>query len=109
VIRRLAGATVVLCGALWAPAALAQQPQAPQLLSVIGDIDATPATFYGRSQRSLDRIGKKLTAWNKDQQHGASLARIRAQMAAVCAKLPSGDPARTTCDEVLSTRKDMKA
>ena len=78
-------------------------------LSVIGDIGATPATFYGRSQRSLDRIGKKLTAWNKDQQHGASLARIRAQMAAVCAKLPSGDPARTTCDEVLSTRKGIKA
>ena len=79
------------------------------VLSVIGDIEATPATFYGRSQRSLDRIGKKLVAWNKDQQHGASLTRIRAQMAAVCAKLPSGDPARTSCDQVLGGRKDMKA
>jgi len=78
-------------------------------LSVIGDIDATPATFYGRSQRSLDRIGRKLAAWNKDQQHGASFVRIRAQMAAVCAKLPVADPARTTCDQVLGTRKGIKA
>jgi thiol-disulfide isomerase/thioredoxin len=78
-------------------------------LSVIGDIDATPATFYGRSQRSLDRIGKKLVVWNKDQQHAASLALIRAQMAAVCAKLPSDDPARATCEQVLGTRKGIKA
>jgi len=77
--------------------------------SVIGEIDATPATFYGRSQRSLDRIGKKLATWNKDQQHGASLARIRAQMGAVCAKLPSDDPARATCDQVLGAHKGLKA
>ena len=77
--------------------------------SVIGEIDASPATFYGRSQRSLDRIGKKLATWNKDQQHGASLASIRAQMGAVCAKLPSDDPARATCDQVLGARKGLKA
>ena len=77
--------------------------------SVIGDIDASPATFYGRSQRSLDRIANKLVAWNKDQQHGASLARIRAQMATVCAKLPESDPSRATCDRVLGTRKGTKA
>ena len=65
-------------------------------------------TSIGLTQ-GLDRIGKKLVAWNKDQQHGASLTRIRAQMAAVCAKLPSGDPARTSCDQVLGGRKDMKA
>jgi len=78
-------------------------------LNVIGDIDAIPATFYGRSQRSLDRIAKKLVAWNKDQQHGASLARIRAQMAAVCAKLPEDNPSRATCDQLLGTRKGVKA
>jgi len=77
--------------------------------SVIGDIDASPATFYGRSQRSLDRIANKLVAWNKDQQHGPPLARIRAQMATVCAKLPESDPSRATCDRVLGTRKGTKA
>ena len=50
-------------------------------------------------------MGKKLTAWNKDNKHGDSLQRIRAQMTAVCAKLPAADPARAACDGALQPAK----
>jgi len=78
-------------------------------LKVIGDLDPTPDTFYERNRRSLERIGKKLAAWNKDSQHDDSLKRIRAKMASVCAKLPSSDPARTTCASVLRPASGAKA
>jgi thiol-disulfide isomerase/thioredoxin len=72
---------------------------------VIGELDARPDTFFGRNQRALDRIGRKLTAWNTDKQHNDSLQRIRAQMAGVCGKLPAGDPARGVCDNALRPAK----
>jgi len=53
----------------------------------------------------LERMGKELAAWNKDQRHEASVKRIRAELAGVCAKLPQADPARATCDGALSPRK----
>jgi len=68
---------------------------------VIGELDARPDTFFGRNQKSLERVGKKLAAWNKGNQHGDSLQRIRAQMAGICAKLPAADPARAACDSAL--------
>ena len=68
---------------------------------VISELDARPDTFFGRNQKSLERVGKKLAAWNKGNQHGDSLQRIRAQMAGVCAELPAADPARAACDSAL--------
>jgi len=41
----------------------------------------------------------------KDKRHEASLNRIRAEMATVCAKLPAGDPARATCNGALRPAK----
>ena len=72
---------------------------------VIGELEATPETFYDRNQRALERMGKELAAWNKNRKHDASLQRIRAQMASVCAKLPATDPARATCDGALRPAK----
>jgi len=72
---------------------------------VIGELEATPETFYDRNQRALERMGKDLAVWNKNRQHDASLQRIRAQMANVCAKLPAADPARTSCDGALRPAK----
>jgi thiol-disulfide isomerase/thioredoxin len=69
--------------------------------NVIGELDATADTFYGRNQRALDRMSKKLGAWDNDQQRDESLKRMRAQMTSVCSKLPAGDPARGTCDNLL--------
>jgi hypothetical protein len=68
---------------------------------VIGELEVKPDTFFGRNQKSLERIGKRLTAWNKDNKHGDSLQRIHAQMAEVCARLPAGDRARVECGSTL--------
>ena len=68
---------------------------------VIGELDAKPDTFFGRNQKSLERMGKRLAAWNKGNAHGESMQRIQAQMAGVCAKLPAADPARAACSGAL--------
>ena len=77
--------------------------------SVIGELDPTPDTFYERNRRGLERMGGKLAAWNAQRRHEAAMARIRAQMAAVCAKLPAADPARATCDGVMRSAKGASA
>jgi hypothetical protein len=69
--------------------------------SVIGELDPVPDTFYERNLRGLDRMGAKLSAWGKEPAQAAALARIRAQMSGVCAKLPAGDPARVKCSSAL--------
>jgi thiol-disulfide isomerase/thioredoxin len=68
---------------------------------VIGELDAKPDTFFERNQKSLERMGKKLTAWNKGNLHREELQRILAQMGGVCGKLPAADSARAVCDGVL--------
>jgi thiol-disulfide isomerase/thioredoxin len=72
--------------------------------SVIGELEPEPDTFYGRNQRALEKMSRKLAAWEKEQrgaQRDASLKRLRTQMAGVCARLPAADPARPNCDAVL--------
>jgi len=68
---------------------------------VIGELEATPETFYERNQRALERVGKNLAKWNKGNAHADAVRRLTADMAGVCAKVPAGDPARATCDRVL--------
>jgi hypothetical protein len=70
-------------------------------LSVIGELDPAPDTFYERNRRALERMGEKLTEWNKHRLHDESLKRIRTAMTGVCTKLPPSDPSRTTCNSVL--------
>ena len=41
---------------------------------VIGELDAKPDTFFGRNQKSLERMGRKLAAWNKGNLHAAELS-----------------------------------
>jgi thioredoxin-related protein len=72
---------------------------------VIGELEATPETFYERNRRVLERMGKELAGWNKDKRHDASVKRIRAELATVCAKLPAADPARATCEGALTVKK----
>ena len=64
--------------------------------NVIGELDATTDTFYGRNQRALDRMSKKLAAWDKDQQHDASLKRMRA-LTGVCGCPRAAAGLATTC------------
>ena len=68
---------------------------------VIGELEPVPDTFYERNQRALERVGKNLAKWNKDNAHAQAMQRLRAEMAGVCTKVPATDPARATCDRVL--------
>jgi thioredoxin-related protein len=68
---------------------------------VIGELEPSPDTFYERNQRALERVGKNLAKWNKNNAHSAAIGRLRAEMAGVCAKLPATDPARATCERTL--------
>jgi len=76
---------------------------------VLGELEPVPDTFYDRNRRALERIGKKLAAWNKGGSHNGALQRLRAQMSAVCAKLPAADPARAACDGALRPGKSAAA
>ncbi len=101
-------ATRLQWGASYVSALVELAPQDAQRIEaaashVIGELDAKPDTFFGRNQKSLERMGKKLAAWNKGNAHGDALQRIRAQMAGVCAKLPAADPARAACGGALQS------
>ncbi len=69
---------------------------------VIGELQPEPDSFYDRNRHSLERLGKKLKAWNRSRQHDATLQRLHVQMNGICAKLPAQDPSRTTCRSILS-------
>jgi hypothetical protein len=78
-------------------------------LQVIAELEPVPDTFYDRNRRSLEKMAKKLVAWNKGNSHAASVRRIRAELTGVCAKLPGGDPARAACDSVWNPPKAGRA
>ena len=78
-------------------------------IQVIGELEPVPDTFYDRNRRSLEKMAKKLLAWNKTHPHADTLRRVRTQLASVCAKLPGGDPARAACDGVWNPPKAGRA
>ncbi len=73
--------------------------------SVLGELTPSPDSFAGRNRSVLDRLGAKLVEWNKDGRNDAAVGRLRAQLAAICDKLPAGAPERASCGEALAPRK----
>jgi hypothetical protein len=61
-------------------------------IQVIDELEPDPDTFYDRNRRSLEKMAKKLLAWNKGNAHAEALRHIRAQLAGVCSRLPACDP-----------------
>ncbi|HET7867420.1 MAG TPA: thioredoxin family protein [Burkholderiaceae bacterium] len=70
--------------------------------TVLGELAATPDAFYERNARSVQRIGKKLMAWNAQGKYQAPLQRLARRLAPVCAQLPAGDAQRSACDGVFA-------
>ncbi|MFA6310819.1 MAG: thioredoxin fold domain-containing protein [Sterolibacterium sp.] len=68
---------------------------------VLGELKATPETFYERNLRSLERVAKSLKDWNREEAHVAALRRLQAQLTGICRKLPAADPARSACDNLI--------
>lgn len=70
--------------------------------TVLGELAATPDAFYERNARSVQRIGKKLVAWNAQGRYRVPLARLARRLVPVCAQLPAGDAQRSACDGVFA-------
>ncbi len=62
------------------------------------------ASFHERSARSLQRIGVKLAAWNKDGKHAATIKRLQSQLTGTCAKVPAADGQRAICEGLLKAK-----
>jgi len=69
---------------------------------VFQELGGTQNAFYERNRAVLERLGQKLAAWNNGGSHQAALGRLRGQLDGVCAKLPTADDQRTTCQGLLS-------
>ncbi|MFM2398747.1 MAG: hypothetical protein RL341_904 [Pseudomonadota bacterium] len=100
-------ATRIQWGASYVGILVEQTPQdaariEKAVASIFAELEPVPETFYERNQRSLERIAKRLTAWNKDGAHKAVVERLHAQLGGVCAKLPAADASRAACDGVFS-------
>ena len=67
---------------------------------LIDDAARAPDAFHERSARSMQRVGAKLGRW----EHAAKpqvVARLKTKLDAVCAALPAGDAARSSCERLL--------
>jgi thioredoxin-like negative regulator of GroEL len=62
-----------------------------------------PDAFYERSARSLQKVGARLQTWNKGGAHRASMARLEAKLASLCAAPSHSDAERATCRSLLGT------
>jgi thioredoxin-related protein len=69
-------------------------------LAVIAEVAADDA-FFGRNRATLTRISTRLAKWSAEGKHDEALARLRAQVAPVCTKLPAGDADRKACDALF--------
>jgi hypothetical protein len=61
--------------------------------------------FFERSARSLQRMGNKLVAWNKDGKQAPSIKRLKAKLDGVCSKVPAADGQKAACEAVLKGSK----
>ncbi|MET0517373.1 MAG: thioredoxin fold domain-containing protein [Burkholderiaceae bacterium] len=59
--------------------------------------------FYERSARSLQKVGVKLASWNAGGQNAEALARLKVQLAGVCAQVDAADKQRATCEALIPT------
>jgi thioredoxin-related protein len=60
-----------------------------------------PDAFQQRSERSLQRIGTKLQAWNRDGGHAGSIARLQDGLKTLCASGPRAEAERLSCVGLL--------
>ncbi|HVZ44103.1 MAG TPA: thioredoxin family protein [Ramlibacter sp.] len=71
--------------------------------SVISALEPKNETFFERNERTLQRMARKLTAWEgKDPARAKAVAKLRDQLARTCARLPAKQPGRANCDNVFS-------
>jgi hypothetical protein len=107
-------ATRLEWGVRYVRALVELSPQDPQRIEwttrgVIGELEAKPETFHGRSASVLTTLGKRLREWSENSNEPELLDRLRETMDAVCEKLPDGAPERATCTGVFTPGKAASA
>ena len=68
---------------------------------LLAEASRDAGAFDGRSLRSLQRVGSKLSSWNADGQQAATLKRLQAQLGAVCAKVDAAEGRKAACQALL--------
>jgi thioredoxin-related protein len=71
-------------------------------LQLLREAASQPDAFEMRSGRSLQRVGKKLVAWNQGGAHAASMNRLRGELDTVCAAPSRSDADRAACKSLLA-------
>ncbi|MDP9046181.1 MAG: thioredoxin family protein [Pseudomonadota bacterium] len=72
--------------------------------TLLADAGRQPDAFYGRSGRSMQRLGGKLVAWSHGGQHASTLRRLQERLDAVCSGLQADDAKRQNCESLLKPR-----
>jgi len=72
--------------------------------NVIGELEAKPETFHGRSATALATLGKRVREWSEMSNQAEVLDRLRETMDAVCGKLPETAPERATCGSMFGAK-----
>lgn len=93
------GATYVRNLVELAPQDAARIEQAAQ--GVIAGIDPKPEAFHARNASVLKRLGRSLNEWGAQHGQQAVVARLRARMDAVCARLPAASSERRACGQAF--------
>lgn len=71
--------------------------------AVISGLEPKNETFFERNERSLQKMAKKLVAWQgKDPARVKAVAKLRDQLAHTCAKLPAKESGRANCEGVFA-------
>ena len=69
---------------------------------ILADAAKDPGSFHDRSARALQRVGKRLTTWNADGKHAASIKRLQAKLDGLCARVGAAEKA--ACQALLQAK-----
>jgi thioredoxin-like negative regulator of GroEL len=75
--------------------------------TIFSDASRDAGALHERSGRSLQRVGKKLVAWNADGKHAGAIKRLQLKVDAVCAR--AGEAERKGCATLLAPAAADKA
>ena len=71
--------------------------------ALVAGLEPKGETFYERNLRSLQRLAKRMVAWQgTDPARAKVVTDVKAQLAKTCAKLPAKDSGRANCERVFS-------
>ena len=71
--------------------------------TLVAEAGRDRGAFEGRSVRSLQRVGTKLSSWNADGKQAAGMRRLQVQLDRICPKVDVADGQRAVCEALLKT------